>query len=145
MSQALFAPDGEPTAVNVSTPDVHMSPSDFDPQVRALVHYLRSQGDKLAYEDVEEMMQDGYYKAEGMEFLVVDDYDAELKWEDALDNYLEECVLSELPDVAQHYFDREGWINDAKMDGRALYLNTYDGTEYEEEVDGVYYYIYRQY
>lgn len=77
------------------------------------------------------------------EYLVLTDSEADEKWEEALENYIDECIIPEIPDPYKYYFDREKWTDDAKGDGRGHSLSTYDGEEQEETVDGVDYYIYR--
>ena len=78
------------------------------------------------------------------EYLVVTDSEADDLWEEDLDNYIEECVLCELPERYQMYFDNEAFKRDCRYDGRAHSLARYDGNEYEERVNGTTYYIYRQ-
>lgn len=78
------------------------------------------------------------------EWLVVTDERADELWDEDLDNYLDECVLDQLPEVAQRYFDRESWKSDAKVDGRAHSLARYDGHEYDYTVNDTTYYVYRQ-
>ena len=80
---------------------------------------------------------------QGVDYLCGDDDEMDEEHEADLNNYLEECVLSELPDVAQRYFDRKGWIEDAKQDGRGHSLNRYDGGEEKADVNGTTYYAYR--
>lgn len=77
------------------------------------------------------------------EYLVLTDSEADEKWEEGLENYVDECIIPEIPDPYKYYFDREKWINDAKVDGRGHTLSTYDGDENMEKVNGEYYYIYR--
>ena len=121
-----------------------MYASDFDPKIRALVHYLRDNGNKISYEEVEEVTwSDDNFEANGCEYMVLTDDEADQKWDEYLDSYLDECVLPELPESAQHYFDRESWKYDARMDGRGHSLSSYDGCEYDAEADGETYYIYR--
>lgn len=81
-----------------------------------------------------------YYREE---YLVLTDSEADDEWDSALDNYIDECILPEIPDHLQNYFDEEKWKQDAKYDGRGQSLATYDGCEYDEEVNGTTYYIYR--
>ena len=64
-------------------------------------------------------------------------------WEEDLENYIEECILCNLPEPYRYYFDNEKWKGDAKFDGRGHSLSSYDGCEYEQEIDGETYYIYR--
>jgi hypothetical protein len=77
------------------------------------------------------------------EFLVVTDDEADELWDEDLENYLDECVVCELPENLQHYFDRDAWKRDARIDGRAHSLSWYDGNEDCVTVDGTEYYIYR--
>jgi len=121
-----------------------MFASDFDPQIRALVHFLRAEGTKISYEEVEEeTYTDDTYVADGATYLVVNDSDADDLWEQELDRYLEDCIYPELPDSAKNYFDDDAWKSDAKMDGRGHSLSPYDGCEYDAEADDETYYIYR--
>lgn len=77
------------------------------------------------------------------EYLVVTDDEADKLWDDYLENYIDECIIPEVPSQYQGYFDREAWKKDAYHDGRAHSLSTYDGDEHEEEVEGTNYFIYR--
>lgn len=63
------------------------------------------------------------------EYLVVTDDEAEELWEQDLENYLEECIYPEIPEIARNYFDAESWKRDARYDGRAHSLARYDGNE----------------
>ena len=66
------------------------------------------------------------------------------EWDEHLDNYIEDCVIDEIPKHLQFYFDDEKFKNVCKQDGRGHSLNYYDGDELEIEFDGTYYYAYRQ-
>jgi len=83
------------------------------------------------------------YAAEGKQYLVVTDEEADELWEDDLQHYLDDYIYSELPQNLVCYFDDEKWKRDARIDGRAHSLSRYDGCEYDEEINGVTYYIYR--
>ena len=83
------------------------------------------------------------YEYCGDEYIVATDEDADDLWEQALDDYIDECILPEIPETYQNYFDEEKWKNDARYDGRGCVLATYDGDENEEDVNGTTYYIYR--
>ncbi len=76
-------------------------------------------------------------------YLCVTDSEADELWDADLENYIEECILHELPEQYRQYFDSEGWKDDARMDGRAHSLNRYDGGEEEIEYNGTDFYIYR--
>jgi len=76
-------------------------------------------------------------------YLVLTDSEADDAWEEALDNYLDDCVLPELTESAQTYFDRDSWKSGARYDGRGHALATYDGNEHEQTINGTTYFIYR--
>ena len=82
-----------------------------------------------------------YY--EDKDYLVLTDDEANEAWEESLNNYLEECVLAELPDNIRNYFDDEKWITDAKYDGRGHILSPYNGEETEININKETFYIYR--
>ena len=109
-------------------------------KVQALSQHLETH-----FSTIEETTyNDNIFEAEGSEWLVVTDEEADDLWEESLDSYLEDCVYPELPDNMQNYFDDEKWKQDAKIDGRGHSLNRYDGSEYSEKVNDTYYFIYQQ-
>lgn len=85
------------------------------------------------------------------DYLVLTDEEADEKWEESLDSYIEECINPEIEKISgnagnlSYYitFDEEMWKRDAKMDGRGHSLASYDGNENEETVEGVTFYIYQ--
>jgi hypothetical protein len=94
--------------------------------------------------DPSEIVETSYcFEADGGEYLVLTDDEADEKWEESLDYYIEECILPELPDNLRNYFDDEKWKRDAKYDGRGYSLSSYDGEEIEINIDGEWFYIYR--
>lgn len=85
-----------------------------------------------------------------VDYYILTDEEADQKWEESLDSYIEECITPELDKLdslgnLQYYikFDEEMWKRDAKMDGRGHSLASYDGNENEETVEGTTFYIYR--
>lgn len=79
------------------------------------------------------------------EYEVLTDSEADDRMEEELDNYLEECIYSEIQnETLKNYFDEEAWKSDARMDGRGHIISRYDGCENEEKVNGTWYYIFRQ-
>jgi hypothetical protein len=91
------------------------------------------------FTEIEEYSSDNYNN----DYLVLTDSEADDKWEESLNSYLEECIYPELTGVLCNYFDDEKWKKDARYDGRGHSLSTYDGNEYEELVNGTTYYIFR--
>ena len=109
---------------------------DFEPQQRVLVKYL-----DCGLEKIEEHY--GIWKYGKEEYLVLTDEEADEKWDEILDSYIDECL--EIPDNMRQYFNEEKWKDDAKMDGRGNAIANYDGNERRErdEDTGEVYYIYR--
>ena len=85
----------------------------------------------------------GDYEANGGDYQVLTDSEADELWDEALESYLDDLILPDLPENLRFYFDNEAWKRDARMDGRGHCLNHYDGSEEWEEVNGEDYYIYR--
>jgi carboxypeptidase C (cathepsin A) len=72
-------------------------------------------------------------------YLVLTDNEADEKWNEHLENYIERYIIPELPKCYQSYFDNESWKSDAKYDGRGHCLSSENGIENEQSG----YYIYK--
>lgn len=96
--------------------------------------WLKENGTEVELEDYDE----------NGDWLVCTDSEADEKWDEDLDNFIDECVLPEIPKAYRNYFDDEGFKQDCKIDGRGHSLARYDGHEQEQEVNGTTYYLYRQ-
>lgn len=79
----------------------------------------------------------------GETILCLTDSEADDRWEEELDHYIDDCILPEIPDWVRNYFDEEKWKDDARFDGRGHCIARYDGNENEIEVDDEWFYIYR--
>jgi hypothetical protein len=120
------------------------------------VPYLLETGDfdETLFDSLEEAIEDeleteipikfdgplyGYglgFEYDGAEYAVLSEDDADAAWDEALDCYLEDCVLCELPETARNYFDEEKWKRDTRINnGRGRSLNSYDGGEDEVTLD----------
>lgn len=111
---------------------------------QALLQHLQQEDKEIDIDDIQPSRYDSCdFEVNGEEYLVLTDEEADEREDEYLDQYIEDCILNELPERYRHYFDSEAWKRDARMDGRAHSLSTYDGNEYEQEVNGVTYYIYR--
>ena len=74
----------------------------------------------------------GRYAEAGLKtYLILTEEEAEELHEGSLDSYLEDVILSEMPEHLRHYFDEEKWKRDARFDGRGHALSSYDGIEHE--------------
>ena len=80
---------------------------------------------------------------DGREYLVLNDAEADAEVERRIESYIDECVLPEIPEHYQDYFDYEKFTRDARMDGRGHIISTYDGVEGEVKHEDEYYFIYR--
>lgn len=105
----------------------------------ALMQHLSCAYDEVEYSNY----GDCIYLADGAEYLVLTDSEADEAFDEALDSVLDDCILPDLDEALQCYFDRDAWKRDASYDGRGHHLNHYDGCEDEVTVNGVDYYIYR--
>ena len=77
-------------------------------------------------------------------YIVCTDEVAEELWQEDLEQYLQECIIDELPDHVQGYFNSEAWFSDARLDGRGHCLGRYSGEEHSESVAGTDYFIFQQ-
>ena len=113
----------------------------------AFAQWLISEGNLDSLEDFNNEWETGYneniYTNGNIEYIVVDDDEGDVLWDEYLDNYIDDCVLDELPEQYRHYFDDEKFKQDCRIDGRAHFLSTYDGDENEYTVNSETFYFYR--
>ena len=114
----------------------------------AFAQWLISEGNLESLEDFNNEWETCYsseniYTIGNIEYLVVDDDEGDELWDEYLDNYIDDCVLHELPEQYQQYFDDEKFKQDCRFDGRAHSLATYDGSEDEYTIDDETFYFYR--
>lgn len=88
--------------------------------------------------------RDNYWIIEGEDYLFGTDSEMDDEWDQDLDNYLDECVLSELPETVRIYFDKDAWKSNARMDGRGHSLNRWGGGDLEQKWNDEWYYAYQQ-
>lgn len=122
---------------------------DIDEDNKPFLNWLQENATLLEDEIQQSSYDENIFEYGSEEYLVVTDEEADELWNEDLENYIDDCILHELPENYRQYFDREAWKSDAKYDGRGHSLNRYDGNEYEETVYNEYgeknnYYIYRQ-
>lgn len=75
-------------------------------------------------------------------YLVADEGTTEQIARDYVENTIDDVL--DIPDNLRPYFDKEKYIDDCMMDGYGHILNSWDGTEDTETVDGTTYYIIRR-
>lgn len=117
----------------------------LEEKTRALLNHLNNHlaGDKTLSE-IKEMnehiIDEEYYE---IDYYVLTDSEADELWNEMIDDYIDDCVLCELPEAYRNYFDSEAFKNDCSFDGRGHTISSYDGQETEEKVNDTWYYIYR--
>ena len=105
----------------------------------AMVRMLELDEDEL----MEMKINDTEIEVRGEEYLAGDDDEMDEAWDADLDNYIDDCVMCEIPETYQMYFDREHYKRDCKFDGRAHSLARYDGLELYQDINKTAYYAYR--
>jgi len=114
-----------------------------DDRILALGNHLGLTYSEM-YDDIIKVRYGDYnYEYGNQEYLVMTDCEANILYDECLSNYIEECILPELPKGYRKYFDNDAWKEDVAIDGREHWLASYDGREYCKEVNGETYYIYR--
>jgi hypothetical protein len=119
-----------------------MTDNEHEPKVLALAAHFKVSPDTIS----ECRFGNDLYECEDEpgEYLVLTDEEADKAFHESVENYVEECILGEIPEAYRAYFDTEKYINDVRMgDGRGPTLAICDGAEEEERVDGTWYFIYR--
>lgn len=110
----------------------------------ALIQFLNIENDQNEIDNITEI-DDSSFSWHNEEYEVLTDEEADVRCNEELDSYLDECVLAFAPEeVFVRYFDRDSWKRDARYDGRGIAIAKYDGNENEETVNGETFYIYRQ-
>ena len=96
---------------------------DYDEKILALAEFLECETNEITDTTW------GEFEHGSESYQVLTDDEADVLWEEQLDSYIDECL--EIPESIVPYFDREKWIDDAKIDGRGHILSGYDGCEHE--------------
>lgn len=100
--------------------------------------------DDLTEEEKQEKIEEAQEAIEDGDYEVMTDIEADDRWEEELDGYLQECIYPDLPENMRYYFDDEKWKQNARYDGRGHSISRYDGEEHEQRVGSDVFYIYRQ-
>jgi hypothetical protein len=119
-----------------------MTNNEHDPKVLALAAHLEADVSAIS----ECRHGDSTYESEADpgEYLVLTDNEADEAFKASVESYIDECVLTEIPEAYRGYFNAEAFIRDVELgDGRGPTLSGYDGAEQEAQIDGTWYFIYR--
>ena len=116
----------------------------------ALIAHLHDDGETdISADDLRIVYHAGegcYMELGDREWLVCDQWERETACDERLDCYIDECIIPELPENLQGYFDYDAWKRDAKLsDGYGHTIATYDGEEHEQRDPdtGEWFFIYR--
>lgn len=115
---------------------------DFDDDEVALAFAIFKEAERCDIEFIE--CRGNRYTLYGEGYLFGTDEEMDIEWNEYLDNYIEECVLPEMPKYYHNYFDYEKYKSECHGDGRGHSLNHYDGNENSLNVNGINYFAYRQ-
>jgi hypothetical protein len=139
---AANEPDDGTFATDPIDSDDH---DDFDPHHAALALHFG-----VALEEIDESCDGDSLEcdSEPGRYLVCDDGEADERFEQHIDEQIDETVLPEIPEAYREYFDREQYTSDQVDNinaggGRGAALASYDSQEHEVKIDGEFYFIYR--
>lgn len=77
-------------------------------------------------------------------YLVLTDDEANTAQDKDLENFIDECILPDIPEKYRFCFDKKKWKEERKMEtNRGYQLATYDGNEHEFTFNNTNYYIYQ--
>lgn len=84
------------------------------------------------------------YAADGCEYRVLTSQERDDEIEAQIENYIEECILPEIPEAYRGYFDTDAYKRDVHCNGEGdSFISSYDGAAHESKVDGEWYYVIR--
>lgn len=128
-------------SIKVAYPDNEID-TPFTERAVSIMEYLGLN----QWEFLEQVIDDDKIFTYGREeYLVLTDDEADERFEDELETYIEDCIWPEIPNYLREYFDKERWKEDARCDGRGRSLAHHDGEENDWYSDycSERYYIYR--
>lgn len=99
-----------------------------DPKIIALAKFLECDADEIS----ESRHDDCVFEYGNQEYLVCDDIEADQRWDQYLDSYIDDCVLPNIPEAYRRYFNSKSFKYDCSDDGRGHSLAGYDGHENKE-------------
>lgn len=121
--------------------------SKYSDKVNALFKYLLEAGeitraDGITRADIHETRW-GELEVKGEDFKVLTDGEADELARESIENYIDDCVLLEMPENLQPYFDHDKFTKDVLMDGRGVQIANYDHEERVVRYKGQWLFIYR--
>lgn len=119
-----------------------------DPELCALLLFLHSEGDEdLWFDDFKSGYRfygraNTYEIGKSRQYAVIPDSDIEDVYTEHVDNYIDECILPDMPEHTRNYFDREQFHTGTESDGYGT-MASYDSADNEQEFNGETYHILR--
>ena len=125
----------EQDVLNLRLKSIYNSMQNWDAKQWALFEHCGRDLDMVDDINLLDDIDTDEFDFNGETILVLTDDEADNRWDEELDYYLEDCVYPDLPENLKYYFDDEKWKNDARMDGRGHAVAHYDGEENEYKIE----------
>lgn len=125
----------EQDVLNLRLKSIYNSMQNWDAKQWALFEHCGRDLDMVDDINLLDDIDTDEFDFNGETILVLTDDEADNRWDEELDSYLEDCVYPDLPDNLKYYFDDEKWKNDARMDGRGHAIARYDDEENEYQIE----------
>ena len=105
-------------------------------------NYLISIGEDL--DTIEESidLDDEHFQYNGIEYRFMDEYSFKCYTDGLIENYIDECVLPEIPEIYHSYFDENKFKGD--IEDINAFVSSYDGNVDEFYYENKFYYIWRE-
>jgi hypothetical protein len=134
--------------INQIKETIIMEVSDADPELCALLLSLHSEGETdLWFDDFKEGYRfygkcNTYEIGKNRQWAVIPESDIDDVFKEYTDNYVNDCILPEVPENIRSYFDYDKFNEDAQSDGYGI-MSSYDGQDNEQDFDDNLYHILR--
>ena len=116
----------------------------------ALLYYLHTEENETEewFDDLKDTERTQYGEGTvieqgNAEYAVISDDNVEIAFDNAIDDYVDEAVLPEIPEAYRRYFDLEAFTTDCHHDGLGHTLSSYDGGDNEVTIDGKLWHVFR--
>lgn len=114
--------------------------NEFDAKVLALAAHF-----SVEPSEVTELGDDTFeVESEPGEYTVYTSDERDSAVENAIESYIDDCILDHLPEQYRNYFDREAFKRDVRMAGdEDGMISPHDGSVDEQQINGEWYFIIR--
>lgn len=90
----------------------------YDERVVALAYHLeggKAYFSELEYDDAKDKLDEAKELIDARDYLILTDEEADDLWDERLDDLIEDCILSQIPEPYRFYFNEEMYKRDCKM------------------------------